>query len=178
MKLTKFFISTVIFSGLAINAKSFAFENSAEEKINFEQVILSAQDKCPNLQCVESEVQLQKLSYQDIKELSKETRESLRNAGKELAQNIWPDTILEGPFYVLFNVRMDRIEKITYKNNFIGWRISYSDQAWDIESCSFSEENLDSLKECHSGRIIESGFVSADFKDMFRDDTAYATFQD
>jgi hypothetical protein len=89
---------------------------------------------------------------------------------------IWADTILEGDYYAEGNTRLDNVMALYKDNEFIGYRITYSERAWFTGECDFDGEEETTLKDCQEGRIHESTFVSPDFKTYFRDEDALADF--
>ncbi|WP_373998726.1 hypothetical protein [Bdellovibrio bacteriovorus] len=94
--------------------------------------------------------------------------------------NIWADTILEGDYQSEGDTRLDEVVAIFKSSNLIGYKITYSEKAWDTASCDFDyeDESEDKYQDCTEGRIVESSFVSKDFKTYFRDDNAMAEFFD
>lgn len=92
----------------------------------------------------------------------------------ELAQ-VWGDTILEGDYHVADKVRLDRYERMVRNDKLLFYYITYSDKAWDVSDCAFDGDPKD-LKDCVSGRIVESAFVSPDFKHARVDEKNMAKF--
>jgi hypothetical protein len=93
----------------------------------------------------------------------------------ELSQ-IWGDTILEGDFYALNRTRLDTLEELSHNLKVIGYRVTYSQKAWMTAHCSYDPEDIATLANCVPGRIYESGFLSINFKESFRDENAMAEF--
>ena len=142
----------------------------------FEMQVRSAQKSCPTLACSKSTLQLRKLTGDELRRLSPATLKSLKEVGNYVSRTLWPDTILEGPFYVQFQIRVEKVERVIEKGSAIGWRVTYSDQAWNIDTCNFDERNMKTLEKCEAGRIFESAFADNNFSSVFRDDNAYATY--
>ncbi len=88
---------------------------------------------------------------------------------------IWADTILEGDYQTDEKTQLDRVEALFNDGKFIGYRIEYSERAWDTSEC---EEQNDRyvLSTCVEGRIREASFVSPSLTSWTRDDFAYASF--
>jgi hypothetical protein len=176
MKLFTIAALTVLLTAL-LATQTILANTSIVTSDQFETLVLNAQTKCPKLNCPDSAIRLEKMNADDIRKLGYQTRDSLKRVGVHMSEILWPDTILEGPFYARFQVRTDRVERVIYKNIQIGWRVTYSDQAWDIETCPFDDQDLNTLATCSTGRIIESSFVNLDFSNEFRDESAYAKFE-
>jgi hypothetical protein len=126
---------------------------------SFEDLITKAEKQCPTLSCADSAVTLHKMD-----QISFPMKSSLQNVAAELANAIWPDTILEGPYKIEnIEIRLDKVEAVVSNDVVIGYRITYSNSAVYVD---------DEV----SGVIRESGFVSADFRDYFRDEEFIADF--
>jgi len=99
---------------------------------------------------------------------------------KEIAVDqaqIWADTILEGDYHADGDTRLDSVLAIFENGTFLGYKITYSEKAWYVGDCNFSDSNLSTLARCEEGRIHESSFVSPDFNTYFRDETDFADFE-
>ncbi len=89
---------------------------------------------------------------------------------------VWGDTILEGDFVAEGKTRLDKVYKL-YKNNEIrAYQIVYSEKAWNVSDCSY-DGNAATLLGCVTGRIVESSYVSLDFKEYFYDENTAAVFK-
>lgn len=143
--------------------------------------------RCPSLKCANSRVQLERMQISEIESLSKQARKQMRDHAIEMAREYWPDTILEGPYHVRFNIRLEResIDQLLVDGQFVGYRVAYSDKAWDLDECkpvtavnvSGDPEGLPDLDTCASGRIFDRAFVTADFSFSFRDESTYARYR-
>jgi hypothetical protein len=89
---------------------------------------------------------------------------------------IWADTILEGEYESLGATRLDGVEGVYRKDQLVGYRITYSAQAWSTADCSYDSRDKATLVSCTPGRIVESAFVALDFKTWQRDEKAIADF--
>jgi len=107
--------------------------------------------------------------------LATDVEATLKTVATSQAQ-IWADTILEGDFYAEGNTRLDSVIGLFRNNEFIGYKIVYSERAWYTGECSFDGQNEADLIDCKEGRIHESTFVSPDFKTFFRDEDGLADF--
>jgi len=117
----------------------------------------------PILPIVEGpQVQRKILSAAEVAALPAHIQSQLQTAAIELAQ-IWGDTILEGDYEAAEEVRIDQVERLYLSLAFVAYRISYSSEAFETSSGS-------------RGRIVESGFLSSDFKQISRDAAAFARF--
>lgn len=90
--------------------------------------------------------------------------------------DIWADTILEGDYVADGRTRLDKVTLLYQEDHIIGYKITYSEQAWYTGECDFAYNIKESLKDCPEGRIVESSFVSLDFKTYFRDEKQLAEF--
>ena len=90
---------------------------------------------------------------------------------------IWPDTILEADYAADGVTQLDKVDAFYKHKKLVGYEITYSQKAWDTSSCQYDGVNLATLADCKPGRIIESSYVSPDFKEYFTDEKAYAHFQ-
>ncbi len=93
----------------------------------------------------------------------------------QLAQ-IWGDTILEGDYQAINRTRLDILEELSKNGIVIGYRVTYSQKAWETSHCHYDSESKQGIETCTPGRIVESGFVSKDFKQSFRDENSIAEF--
>lgn len=129
---------------------------------SFQELIVLTQKTCPTLDCPELQFSLESA---EIWQLPAPLLEQLRQAGVQIAENIWDDTILEGPYEITSEkVHLEKVEVVLFRGYKIGYRITYSNRATDVDN---------DIK----GRIIESGFVSDDFSQIFRDEKAFARFE-
>lgn len=163
-------IFVIILAVLSINSLALAARGNLERRIQ------KAQFTCPDLSCTEINVGLANMSRAEIRSLPTETRETLKNSVVELAQNLWPDTILEGPYENLGRFRIEQVQKLIVDDRHAGYRVTYSDKAWDIDTCDFDPQKPETIKACETGRIYESAFVSLDYKEVFRDETNVANY--
>lgn len=126
---------------------------------SFEDQITKAQKECPALNCSNGPVTIRK-----VDQYKPELKIALENVASDLAQAIWPDTILEGPYKIeKLQVHLEKVEVVLNNGVAIGYRITYSNNAVYVD-------------EEMSGTIRESGFVSADFSNYFRDEEFIADF--
>ncbi len=107
--------------------------------------------------------------------LASDVETTLKYVATSQAQ-VWADTILEGDYYAAGNTRLDSVVAIYKNNEFIGYKITYSERAWFTGDCDFNGIDEATLTNCQEGRIHESTFVSPDFKTFFRDEDALADF--
>jgi hypothetical protein len=108
-------------------------------------------------------------TVKELRNLPESLRAQLTEKAVEMAM-IWADTILEGDYWAAEEVRLETVEEVgTTSGRFLGYRITYSAQAWDTSTCDFNPDQMETLKDCQMGRIVETGFVSADFKQSIQD---------
>ncbi|MGZ3691827.1 MAG: hypothetical protein ACXVAX_10005 [Pseudobdellovibrio sp.] len=90
---------------------------------------------------------------------------------------IWADTILEGDYVADGKTRIDRIYKLYKNNQLLAYMLTYSEKAWDTSNCRYDGFHVTSLQGCTEGRIVETSFVSTDFKEFFYNEKTYAKFK-
>lgn len=105
-----------------------------------------------------------------------EVQNRLKKVAFDQAQ-IWGDTILEGDYVSAGETRLDRVIVLYKDDQVIGYKITYSGQAWYTGECDYDSSDESSLKNCTAGRIRESSFVSPDFRTYFRDEDHFADFE-
>ncbi len=137
-----------------------------------------AESQCLTLSCQKAQLNLKVLSTDEMKALASEVRSRLQQTAESMA-NIWADTILEGDYFADEPVALDRVEEFKSANDkIIIYRITYSSRAWDTGTCEADpSEDRQSLESCDEGRIVESAFVSSDFKSSERDEENFAHFE-
>lgn len=109
-----------------------------------------------------------------LNKLSVDTKNVLKSIAFEQAQ-IWGDTILEGDYHAAGRTRLDLAIAYYKDNQLVGYKISYSQKAWETSECNF-DGTKQSLKDCKEGRIIEGSYVSPDAQTYFSDEERYAEF--
>jgi hypothetical protein len=90
---------------------------------------------------------------------------------------VWGDTILEGDYVAEGNTRVDRISKLYKNQELIGYFLTYSEKAWNTADCSYDGLRASTLSGCVAGRIVESSYVSPDFREYFYDESTSARFK-
>ncbi|WP_413576109.1 hypothetical protein ACLVWU_17130 [Bdellovibrio sp. HCB290] len=109
-----------------------------------------------------------------MNKLEQNSSEALRTVANYQAQ-IWSDTILGGDYYAAGRTRMDSVVAFFKKDRLVGFKIRYSEKAWNTSECAFNGKR-DSLKGCQEGRISEESYVSPDFQTYFTDEERQAAF--
>ncbi|WP_413582789.1 hypothetical protein [Bdellovibrio sp. HCB288] len=109
-----------------------------------------------------------------VNRLEQNSAEALRTVTSYQAQ-IWSDTILGGDYYAAGRTRMDSVVAYFKKDRLVGYKIRYSEKAWNTSNCAFNGKR-DSLKGCQEGRISEESYVSPDFQTFFTDEERQADF--
>lgn len=150
-----------------------AFSMPADQ---FEDAIIEAQKKCPHLNCHESRVIAVEVSESEYRKIEKDDRLKIKNLVIRQAEDLWGDTILEGPYENLGRYRIDSVQKILIDGALSGYRVTYSDRAWDTDTCNYDPTDKKTLKNCTSGRIVESAFVDVGLTKVYRDLEAMAQF--
>jgi hypothetical protein len=85
---------------------------------------------------------------------------------------IWADTILEGDYVVENDVKIDSVETVQMDGIFLGYRITYSSQAYETSACD-AQVNI---AMCTQGRIVESTFAAPELNAWIRDAKHLADF--
>ena len=133
--------------------------------------LCDAEDRCPSPYDIRNTYRLS-LNQNIESDLLK----AMTRIAKTQAQ-VWADTILEGDFVADGYTRLDRIDEIYKHNILIGYRITYSEKAWDTSDCSYDGIRDSTLVDCTPGRIVESSYVTPDWKYYFYDDKTGARFK-
>ncbi len=112
--------------------------------------------------------------------LEKELYKTLTSVAFEQAQD-WADTILGGDFHAAGQTRLDQVDALYSGETLIGYRITYSEKAWDLSQCGYyqapADQRAEVLASCSEGRITEASFVSPSFDTFIRDSNQFAEFQ-
>lgn len=109
-----------------------------------------------------------------INKMNQTHLELLRTVAFTQAQ-IWGDTILEGDVVASGRTRLDTVVAYLKNNRVVGFKIRYSEKAWNTEDCAY-DGSKSSLKTCKVGRIYEESFVSPDYATFFTDEDRQAAF--
>ncbi len=119
---------------------------------------------------------------EDLVEVDESLHEQLLSIAQSQAQ-VWGDTILEGDVAALGDIRLDEIEELMDGTSLLGYRITYSQQAWSTADCDLSDatsedwRNPETFAQCAEGRIYESAFVTANLSTYFADFGAVASLE-
>ncbi len=93
---------------------------------------------------------------------------------------VWADTILEGDYLADGEVKIERVNLVRYRGEFIGYQVFYSTHAVDTSECDPSRVSAISSAslpaDCVDGRIVEASFVSPDLQSWIRDEHHFAEF--
>jgi hypothetical protein len=166
-----------MFTSLLLALSSLIAISTAQAAVSpLESQVLEAQKICPKLNCPDSSVLLVTMTSTEMKKLGKDVREQMKMLVVEFARDQWPDTILEGPFEHANRFKIEKLQKLLIDDEHVGYRITYSDKAWDLDSCEYAPDKPESLKECKTGRIVESAFVDLALTLIFRDEHALADY--
>lgn len=92
---------------------------------------------------------------------------------------IWMDTVLARDYHTSGVTKLEQVHGLFYRTRLVGYKITYSEEAWDISACRYDEDDaLSSLEECAPGVIRESSFVAPDLKTYFRNYNEMADFEE
>lgn len=138
----------------------------------FQKIVSEFVKSCPNMDCGSDQLELVYQRGNKIL-LSPQVLESLAHVAWQQAQ-IWGDTILEGDYHADGNTQLDAVYTLIHQSEVVGYRIVYSEKAWDTATCAYAnEENMD---QCQVGRIVEASFVSLTLKSFTVDQNQFAEF--
>ncbi len=118
----------------------------------------------------------------DLVEVDESLHEQLLSIAQSQSE-VWVDTILEGDVAALGEIRLDEIEQLMDGNSLLGYRITYSQQAWSTANCDISEASSEELRtpsafaQCAEGRIFESAYATANLATYFADYDALAELE-
>jgi hypothetical protein len=148
-----------------------SFDLSASSHSSFRKLIDAGQKTCVDLHCANAAVTAQAMTKSEMSALDKETLQKLNTLCERMAEAVWPDTILEGPYVASFQVKITHIEALiqTSTKKMLGYRLTYTDQAWDTDHCDYDPTKPNSLRSCEPGFLVESLFVSTSTDEAFRD---------
>lgn len=139
--------------------------------------IEDVQTRCPRLNCPSEMIWVVSFPAAEQKKLTKADKAELKGRVLELIAEAWPEAILQDELLNSNRIRIDKIEKLVIEGQHSGYRVSYSDKAWELNTCDYQPGDSSSLKDCKTGRIFESAFMALDFDHVFPDAQARATFQ-
>jgi hypothetical protein len=140
-----------------------ALATIAQANEELKNKISIAQESCPTLQCVESDVQLIKLTKTQMRALPRALLLEFRNVAEQIANEIWPETELEDFYGKAGHVNLESIGEVYHGRTLIAYRVTYSLTAWGKNSHQL-------------GKLVESAFISTDFLEIFRDEKDTAHF--
>ena len=137
------------------------------------------ESQCPDLRCSGLPVLLMPLDENSAFFKATNVLPTLKLAIKDIAQDEWPDSILEEPFYVAnIDPQVASVEAVVRASdsNVLGYRIVYVNKAWATANCNYDDTKPETLNSCQSGFFEEIAFVSADLKSYFRDPKTMVEF--
>lgn len=153
-----------------------AAENS-NKSLNFDEEMKKISAACNLEPCVNPYAQIQiHAAASSQNSIEKKLKSILEKVAFKQAQ-IWADTILEGDYVADGKTHLDKVYALFRNNELIAFKIVYSERAWDTSDCSYDGINSSTLANCTEGRIVETSYVSVDFKEFFIDEKGYAEFK-
>lgn len=159
----------------SVHAETTATEDAVLKSLKRE--LRKAQKSCPKLDCPTQNLQVDTLTSAQVRELGVEKRARLRQVAKAMALELWPDTVLEGPYHVQFRMRLDHIEFLLRGGERVGYRLTFSDKSWNTDDCRpKASRSENQLQSCETGRIHDAGFVLNDLKTTTRDESVNPTY--
>jgi hypothetical protein len=170
-------IYSAIFSLLAFS--SFASAEIALASSPFRKVIDRAEAQCPDIRCSGLPILLMPLDENSPLLTAKDVMPALKFAVKDIAQDEWPDSILEEPYYTAqIDPQIASVEAVVRASDssILGYRIVYTNKAWSTANCNYDDTKPETLNSCQPGYFEEIAFVSADLKSSFRDPKTMVEF--
>ncbi len=175
----KFIKAILLLCCLTVSSLTLADEMGPDAR-EFESTLQSFSHHCQEMQCQLPYKSNAIFTRQEVAALTDPLYSTLNKVAFEQAQ-IWSDTILEGDYQAAGQTRLDQIYALYENDILIGYRITYSEQAWDTSSCDYyngtGQSREDALRSCPEGRILESSFVSPIFTTFIRDANQFAEFK-
>ena len=150
-----------------------------QESLDFRSAIEKAEENCPSLNCARGPLKLKNIDLSFFSQTQPVTMNQLTEIANSIAHTEWPDTVLSESFYVTeINPKIVLLSTILDSKSkaLIGYRIMYSNPAWNLAHCNFDDQKPESLRVCQEGFFRELGFVSADLKVWFRDPVTMVEF--
>ncbi len=173
-------ISTILlFCCLSVSCLTLADEMGPDAR-SFELTLKSFSEHCQKMQCLPPFKANAIYTREEIAALTDPLYSTLNKVAFEQAQ-VWSDTILESDYQAAGHTRLDQIYALYENDILIGYRITYSEQAWETSGCDYyndsGQSREDALRSCPEGRILESSFVSPVFTTFIRDSNQFAEFK-
>ena len=153
---------------------SIRFNNGTETTLR--QIVKQSQATCPQLRCPDVALTARIPDPRELAAMPAGLKADLMKKAKERASQTWGDTVLEGPYETNYRFRTEAIEFLELEKRVVGYRVTVSAPAWEIEKCAYDPANRETLKSCPEGRIREAQFVAGDLSELFTDEHAYAEF--
>lgn len=168
-----------ILTGLFIHISPVQASVAVPDQLNlFVNEINLFNQNCQGFKCQSpyTVIELYRYSAQsDFGQLQFKSKKELMQIAYQQAQ-VWADTILEGDFVADGKTRLDEVQALYKNKKLIGYKITYSERAWDTAYCNYDGLHEDTLRGCTEGRIVESSFVSTDYAQAFYTMGTAATF--
>jgi len=142
----------------------------------FRQLIQTAEQSCPSLQCADSAVTLVPLTAAEMQALPADLSADFLQVANGIANSEWPDTILEGPYDAAFKLVVDQVSYVLSQGQTIGYKVNYHDQAWLTTNCSYDPRQPATLSQCTPGKFVEAAFVQLNLSESFRDPAQFVQF--
>lgn len=161
--------------GILMGSVSFAVEELQSTQ-NFYSEMTKLSSMCQEENCEKPYSKLVIYHHIDKTDVDAKLKKILERISFKQAQ-IWGDTILEGDYAAEGNTRLDKVTNLYKNDELLGYQITYSEKAWDTTNCLYDGINDSTLSGCIPGRIIESSYVSLEFKEYFYDDKTAAVFK-
>lgn len=160
----------------SVAAPEYSVRYSNGTETTLRQIVKQSQATCPQLRCADVALTVRLPGSRELAAMPADLKADLMKRAKDRAAQTWGDTVLEGPYETNYRFRTEAIEFVELEKKVVGYRVTVSAPAWEIEKCAFDPANRETLKSCPEGRIREAQFVAGDLSDLFTDEHALAEF--
>lgn len=162
---------------ISVLLKSVSFAQvTVKNSLDFQSEITKLSERCQEENCEKPYSKLVTYHRLDKQKINEGLKKIFERISFKQAQ-IWGDTILEGDYAAEGNTRLDKVTNLYKNSELIGYLITYSEKAWDTSNCVYDGINDATLLGCAEGRIVESSYVSLNFREFFYDSKTMAVFK-
>lgn len=159
------FARSLVLWGL-VSMSLLGWANTAAAVSDLEIMVKRSQVTCSELNCPETRIGVRELRGEELQALPPSHREFLDQSTLTFAEEIWPDTVLEGPFEVDYSqpAQIEKVEALMIDGEIQGYRVTFSMTARDID------------REV-AGRVVDRLFAIPQIPVHFHDDAFTPSFR-
>lgn len=136
------------------------FAQASNSKKTFWSDLAATQKICPELNCPSGLLKKHEITQYQWRNLSIDIRKRLSQTARQIVNEIWPDTVLEGDFVIRGTTRLEEVQFVMKGLEKVGFWIFYSIKAWDVSNCGYDPIENPSFEGCELGRLYEAAYVS------------------